>query len=250
MLFLMGLTKEIMPVLRDPSCRKHIYLFDTWEPDWEFIEAMLRSAKSLHCVLMSSSQAAEHFRERLDCMVHWVPQAAISSEFSPQALNWSRKKKRILNIGRTNRRLNDFFLAFSEKHGFEYLRDEYPGQMMFKTRSAFLQALYESQIVVVHPRNREYPEFTGRVSMLTARNFEAYQSGGIVCGFRPDSGEFESVFDGFPFVDFIDAEQFEVALLSELKNADRWVAASEKCMDQHTWERRFENVEQICNAGQ
>ena len=253
-LFLMGLSKDVLPVLQDVSWRKWLYLFDTWEPGWQLTEDILQKAMSVQCVYMSSSQSVEHFRGRLQCDVQWLPQAAISTEFSPKALDWGKKRKTILNIGRTNRVLDDFFVGFSQKHGFKYLRDEYPGQMLFKTRAAFLSALYEAQIVVVHPRNFEYPELTGRVSMLTARNFEAYQSGGVVCGFKPDSGEFERVLDGFPFVEFGCAEQFEVELLSAVRDSSCWRTATEECMRRHTWECRVSKMahsiqQKIANLG-
>jgi hypothetical protein len=236
-LFLMGLSKDVLPLLNDSSRRKWLYLFDTWEPGWQVTEDVLRGATSLQCVYMPSSQSVEHFRGRLQCDVQWLPQAGIGSEFSVKGLGWGQKTKTILNIGRTNHVLDEFFLRFSQKHGFRYLRDEYPGQVLFKTRDAFLSALDQSQIIVVHPRNLEYPEVTGRVSMLTARNFEAYQSAGVVCGFKPDSGEFERVFDGFPFVEY--SASFESDLLAAVQQPQVWADASRRCLREHTWDCRL-----------
>lgn len=246
-LFLMGLSREVIPTLKDAGLRKTIYLFDTWEPEWDKIEEILNSAKSLQSVFMSSSQAVNHFRTRLNCDIHWLPQAAISSEFSERASDWSNKQKTIVNIGRTNSVLDEFFCEFSRKHGYTYLRDQYPGEAKFKNRGDFLNALYTAQIVVVHPRNLEYPETTGCVSMLTARNFEAYQSGGVVCGFKPDSGEFEDVLSEFPFIEFKSSKQFEADLLVSVDAPASWCAALDRCRQLHTWETRLSGIAQMIN---
>jgi hypothetical protein len=245
MLFLMGLSKAVLPILRDPSYRKWLYLFDTWEPGWQLTEDILRSAESLQCVFMSSSQSVEHFRGRLKCDVQWLPQAAISTEFSPPPIVWSKKRKTILNIGRTNRVLNEFFIQFSQKHGFEYLRDRFPAEARFKTRASFLDALHSAMIVCVHPRDLDHSSETGCVSMLTARNFEAYQSGGVVCGFKPGSGEFDRVFPGLPFIEFHNAGQFESQLLSALTRPEPWISTINTIRQNHTWESRSLKIAEV-----
>ena len=235
----MGLSNDFMPLLQDADRRKWLYLFDTWEPDWADIEKRLATAQNLHTVYMSSSQAVDHFKGRLDCNVHWLPQAATSNEFHHSARDWSLKTNTILNIGRSNQVLDQFFDRFAAKHGWEYIKPEIRGGVRFASRNDFLQTLYRSKIVVVHPRNLEYPEATGCVSMLTARYFEAYQSAGVVCGFKPHSGEFEQVLGDFPFVEFGDPQLFEQSLLAAVREPAPWLAAEQQCRAEHTWEQRL-----------
>jgi hypothetical protein len=241
-LFLMGLREDLMPLLQDADRRKSIYLFDTWEPEWSGIERQLATARNLQTVYMSSSQAVDFFKDRLDCEVCWLPQAATSNEFHHSARDWTLKTNTILNIGRSNRVLDQFFEHFAAKHGWEYIKPEIRGGVRFESRNEFLQTLYRSKIVVVHPRNLEYPEATGCVSMLTARYFEAYQSAGVVCGFKPNSGEFEQVLGDFPFVEFGDPQQFEEELLAATHDAAPWLAAEQQCKVAHTWEQRVLDI--------
>jgi hypothetical protein len=247
-LFLMGFSKSILPILKSCNINKWIYLFDSWEPEWADMESIINSSYSIRHLFLSSSQATEHFRKRLAIGVDWIPQAAIASEFSPEALQWEEKSNTILNIGRSNSVLDSFFSEFATRHGFTYLRDEYPGQVKFKTRSDFLRALYSAKIVVVHPRNMQYPLQTGCVSMLTARNFEAYQSGGVVCGFKPQSGEFDTVLKDFPFIEYENSQQFECSLLSAIKNPSLWTTALLQTKRFHTWEKRAHQMKSIISS--
>jgi len=241
-MFLMDFPKKLIPLFCNPSLRISLYLFDVWEPGWNRLEEFLSAASGIQRVFMSSYQAAEHFRDRLRIEVKWVPQAANSSEFSFVAKEWKRKKNIIINMGRKNRVLDDFLVEFSRKYNFDYIRGRYPGEVRFKFRKDFLNALYSARVVVVHPQNLDQPEKTGCVSMLTARYFEAYQSGGVVCGFKPHSGEFEKVLGGFPFVEYTNSCQFESDLLSAIASPEPWIAAVDLCREFHTWERRLLSI--------
>lgn len=241
-IFAMGLDKSTRFLLQDSSIRKWLYIFDTWEPQWERLANELRAAKQLKGVYLSSSQTALYLQERLDCPVAWVPQAARLDEFSLDSLGWSNKSNIVLNIGRVNQTLDSFFLRFSEKHDFEYIRERIPGQVCFASRSDFLDAIRKAKIVVVHPRDMEYPDVTGCVSMLTARYFESYQSSSVVCGYKPRSGEFETVMQGFPFIEHADDSQFERELIEALSAPYVWGGARERCLESHTWDRRLELI--------
>ena len=78
--------------------------------------------------------------------------------------------------------------------------------------------------------------------MLTARYFEAFQSGAVVCGFRPESREFEAVLDGFPFVDFTSPGAFERNLLRCMRSPGDWRQASIEIQENHTWEKRLQRI--------
>lgn len=246
-LFQMSLDRSITPLLEDPSRRKWLYLFDTWQPDWPNIERVLSRARNLSGLFLASSQSAEYFAGRFSFPVHWMPQAAQAGEFSESARDWSCKRNVVFNIGRTNDELVSFFQAFCSKHGYEFIRERVPGEVCFESRADFIRTLHEASIVVVHPRDLQYPEVTGCVSMLTARNFEAYQSASVVCGFKPGSAEFDRLFPEMPFVEFHDARQFESELLDAVKQPHRWVSASIECENSHTWEHRLVAMKDAIN---
>jgi hypothetical protein len=74
--------------------------------------------------------------------------------------------------------------------------------------------------------------------MLTARYFEAYLSGAVVCGIKPSSGEFDAVLHGLPFVEYRDAASFAEELKQALANRSPWIAARNEILRRHTWTNR------------
>ncbi len=237
MLFLMWCDFAVGDVLANPRRRKWVYLFDTWEPQWAQIGKYMKEWRNIGGVMFSSSQAAEHFREIMPFPVFWCPQAADAREFEIPAPP-AKRARSIVNIGRPNRALDDFFIRFAERHGFRYVSQRTPLGTIFKYRADFVRELLGSSIVVVHPRNIDSPEVTGKVSMLTARYFEAYQSGAVVCGFKPNSGEFEKVLGDYPFVEFTGEKAFQEELLEQLKNPRVWAEARNRALKEHSWDAR------------
>jgi hypothetical protein len=236
-LFLMGFNRETLPLLCDKRKRKWIYVFDCWQPEWENTEKLLKSAANIERIYFSGSQAAEHFSNIFPTKVSWLPQAADSSEFPRDRLTLDKRLPIILNIGRSNTVLDEFFLEYSKNRGLRYL---YPGSDEFRnlgSRVNFLTSLQHASIVVVHPRNLQTPEITGCVSMLTARYFEAYSAGAVVCGFKPTSDEFQQVLGSMPFVEF--SENFSDELDSALLDTQKWEKAQLRCLKLHTWEARL-----------
>jgi len=239
-LFLMGFHRDILPVLNDPKRQKCIYLFDSWEPEWTEIESLLRAAKNISKVYFSSSQTADHFRGRLPFPIEWLPQAFDRQEAASDCQDPRQKKKVVLNIGRSNTQLDEFFHEFCRQHGFQYIVPGKIGGVTCDTRAEYLSLLHSSAIVLVHPRNLQYPETTGCVSLLTARYFEAFSSGSVVCGFKPTSGEFERVLCDFPFVEY--SASFESDLLAAVQQPQVWADARRRCLKDHTWDARLAPV--------
>jgi hypothetical protein len=247
-IFLMWCDKMVSEVLKSPGRRKWLYIFDSWEPDWNAVEVFLQSATNVGAVFFSSSQAAAHFDAILEVPVLWCPQAADPKEFNSVSGSAERLPQ-ILNIGRANRTLGEFFRGFSGRSGLALLSQNETMDILFPDRASFVQALGRSRIVVVHPRDMDAPEQTGSVSMLTARYFEAFMSGAVVCGFKPRSGEFEQVFREYPFVEYRDPGSFERDLLEELGRPERWASARERALEEHSWDARARLIAvQIANV--
>ena len=239
-LFLMGFHRDILPILNDPKRRKWIYVFDSWEPEWENIERILLSSHGIEQVFFSSSQTVEHFRGRVPFPVEWLPQACDRSEIAADSADGATKARVVLNIGRTNSVLDHFFESFCERNNFAYFVPGRPGSPRCESRAEYLKLLHSSAIVVVHPRNMQYPEVTGCVSLLTARYFEAYSAGAVVCGYKPTSGEFEKVLGDMPFIEYGDS--FEEQLLAALEQPDVWKYGKARCAANHTWDARLASL--------
>jgi hypothetical protein len=237
--FLMWCDRRVFPLMRNASIKKSAYLFDTWEPDWAWMESEMAGWRNIGAVYFSSSQAARHFKPRLPYAVRWCPQATTV----PQAPRVQSSGQRVvLNIGRPNKTLSAFFKSFCAEQGMTYLSQDTVEGILFASRRDFLDTLLRSAIVVVHPRNIDSPEMTGAVSMLTSRYFEAYHSGGIVCGFKPQSGEFEQVLADYPFIEFTDAQRFKAQLLAALDQPEPWRQACERAQREHTWAQRAQLI--------
>jgi hypothetical protein len=240
--FLMWCDRRVFPLMRNGSIKKSAYLFDTWEPDWGWMEAEMAAWRNIGAVYFSSSQAARHFKTRLPYAVRWCPQATtLSTPARPQP-RANTGRRIVLNIGRPNKTLTAFFKDFCVEQGMDYLSQDSVEGILFASRRGFLDTLLQSSIVVVHPRNIDSPEITGAVSMLTSRYFEAYHSGGIVCGFKPQSREFDQVLAGYPFIEFTDAAGFKQQLLAALQQPEPWRQARERAQREHTWARRAQLI--------
>ena len=238
-LFLMWLDDAVRHLLCDPHRKKIVYIFDAWAPQWTQMEQKMRMWRNVSIVFFASRQACEHFSDVFAFPIQWCPQAADPATFSrASSANAFPTQPTILNIGRPNRTLAAFFDSFSRKHGFRHIVQSTVEGVLFPTRTAFAGALARSSIVVVHPRNLDSPEVTGAVSTLTARYYEAYNSGGIVCGFKPTSGEFDQVLSGYPFLEFQDERTFEAALLHELSELEKWKQAKYNIALEHSWDAR------------
>jgi hypothetical protein len=242
-IFAMGLHKPLHSLLRDPLRTKWLYLFDLWEPQWSNAEREFLEWRGIARLYLSSSQAAEYFASRLPFPVRWLPQAGDASEFPDQVVRpVAQRSKTVMNIGRTNTVLDRFFIEFCAKHGFQYLRELKAGKVVFADRHDFLAGLLNSQIVVVHPKNLEYPEHTGVSSFLTARYYEAYLSGAVVCGFKPTSGEFEKVLGSLAFIEYRDTATFERELLMAVNQQDARNESRQRVLAEHTWQARLTTI--------
>lgn len=242
-LFFMGPHRKFNELLCDPHRKTWVYLFDAWEPGWPAIEAWMRTWSNVGGVWFASSQAADYFRPKFPFPVAWLPQASDSTEFAAHDIaTFQLRENTVFNIGRNNGVLTHFFEEFSARHHLTYLHEVGDGQILYEMRSDWIAKLCHSKIVVVHPRNLSHPDVTGDVSMLTARYYEAYNTGAIVCGFKPTSGEFERALQGFPFIEYRDADSFESELLAALANPAPWHAAREKIRREHNWQARFAHI--------
>lgn len=237
----MGCDFSVWDIMTNPRRRKWVYFFDSWEPDWKTIEDYIKDWRNVGAVFFSSSQTVDHFKERFDFPVIWCPQAGDAKEFE-NYIPLEERPNQIINIGRPNCRLNDFFSSFAERKKFRYFSQKSNLDIIFYHRVDFLNALLTSKIIIVHPRNIDSPEVTGRVSLLTARYFEAYQAGAIVCGFKPNSGEFEKVFGEYPFVEFSNERQFEEQLLEQLRHPGVWLEARNKALMEQCWDERVKMI--------
>lgn len=244
--FLMWCDKRVFATMRNPRKRKWVYIFDSWEPHWESIKHEMMQWRNIGAVYFSSSQTADYFRSLMTFPIRWCPQATtFSATVDADVFDLADdqlQRSVVLNIGRSNAILSAFFEKFCTRHGMEYIYQKDPEQILFPNRNSFYRILKRSRIVVVHPRNIDSPEVTGCVSMLTARYFEAYHSGSVVCGFKPSSGEFERVMDGLPFVEYHDPVQFESDLLQALNQPEIWHAAREKIRSEHSWIKRTGDI--------
>ena len=242
-LFFMGPHHQFDELLCDPRRKTWVYLFDVWEPAWPAIETWMRTWSNIGCVWFASSQAADHFHPRVPFPVAWLAQAADSTEFVTQDIaSFQARNNTVFNIGRSHGVLTEFFKNFSSRHHLTYLHEISDGQTLFERRSDWIANLCRSKIVVVHPRNLSHPNVTGSVSMLTARYFEAYNSGAIVCGLKPTSGEFDRVLQGFPFIVYRDAESFERELLAALADPSPWQTARKRIRREHNWQARLAHI--------
>ncbi len=233
----MWLDKQYRYLLQDARRRKWVYLFDTWEPHWDYIEGEARCWRNVAEVYFSSLQTAEYMRGRLDIPVSWLPQA--SGIAATQCWRQQAKEPIVYNIGRPNSVLEAFFRDWCARRGFRYVTQGPVDAALLSSREAFEALLGRARVVVVHPRNIDSPEVTGSVSMITARFYEAYRCGAVVCGFKPSSGEFERVFAGYPFVEYRSPVQFSEALEEALADERPWQHAREHALMNHNWTARL-----------
>ena len=244
-LFLMGIDLALNGFLSSNRSKKWIYLFDTPESAWDFLERKFNTWNNIGCLYLSSSQATDHFQRKLHFPVRWLPQAS-TYKYYPlmEKFRTFGPNKIILNIGRPNKKLDEFFRYFSRKHGFNFVSQGSLEGILFPCREEFLSVLNNSAIIVVHPRNIDQPDEMGCVSMVTARYYEAYQSGAVVCGYRTTSGEFEKIFPSYPFVEMQSWDTFEKELIYETSQKDKWLESARLARIHHGWDVR---VRQIMN---
>lgn len=237
-LYLMWCDSRVYPLMRHPGIRKTIYIFDSWEPAWSSIEDEMMRWKNVNAVYFSSSQIVNYLRNKVPYPVRWCPQATAISAAENHPVLEVLERPLVLNIGRPNKILSQFFVKFCSDTGMKYISQDSLEGIIFQSRQDFINTLLRSAIVIVHPRNIDYPEVTGCVSMLTSRYFEAYHSGGVVCGFKPSTGEFEKVLGDLPFVEYSNPTDFKAQLLEAMQKKDIWLEARSRIQKEHSWEVR------------
>jgi glycosyltransferase involved in cell wall biosynthesis len=223
------------------SASKHIYIFDAWPSSYDQIVKFMAHFRVTN-LFVSSRQSAQ----RLDKLssstrVHWIPEGVDPTRYLHKPSN--QRRIDVLQLGRKWDYYHERILQPIESAGYVYLFEKVKGQLVFPSRHEFINGLSDTKISICFPSNITHPDRAGGVSTLTTRYLQSMASKCLVVGTPPP--ELNDLF-GYPPIIEADLEdpagQLKAILSQYEQYADLIEANYEAVCQNHTWERRWQEM--------
>ena len=223
------------------SGNRSAFLFDAWPDRHDLIVAFAEEYKINH-LFVSASQAADALRARLPkTHVHWIPEGINPDEyhFDPP----EEKSIDVLALGRKYDAYHQAIVGHCEERQRQYRYEKVKGQLVFDSRSEFIDGLARSKIVVCVPSSVTHPERSGAIETMTIRYLQAMASKCLVLGHMP--AEMGELFDDQPVIE-IDMQQPTLQLDSILDHFADYLPLIERnyqaVRQHHSWSHRWEQI--------
>ena len=226
---------------------KAVYLFDVWPDVWTRVGAFVR-AFGVDAVFVSSSQAADAIRERVDAAVHWVPEGIDPRPYHSRPL--PERDIDVLQMGRRHDAYHAQIVEALAQAGRSYRFERARGEIIFPTRADLLDGLSRSTVSVCVPSNVTHPDRAGSVETMTLRYLQSMASRCIVVGHAP--AEMVRLFGYNPVVE-IDPANPTGQLLGILDAPERYADLVERnhrtVLGAHTWDDRWQQIARVLFGG-
>ncbi len=239
--------QQAYPYFLLKSCRKAVYLFDSWEGDLKKI-AQYIDKLNLNYVFISAKQSYEHLSNcNLKAKLFWVPEGINTSDY--HFLPYSEKTIDVLQIGRKYDLYHEKIVEFCSERQYKYLYEVKRGSIIFSTNEEFFEGLAKAKISVCVPSNITHPERSGKISTMTHRYLQSMASKCLILGICPD--EMIELFDYNPVIE-IDMENSSKQLEDILSDYDNYIPLIEKnykvVKEHHQWKNRLDDIRKILSS--
>jgi hypothetical protein len=163
--------------------RKVAWLFDVWPGSYDDL-ALYARRYGLDALFVTAKQSADRLERALDaCEVKWCAEPFVDLGFQPRP--WSYRKTDVVQFGRKYEPYHARLVHDAAGTGLRYMYEEKPGQVVWPTKTEFVQGLANAKVSVCFPCDLTHPERAGDVSTVTQRYFQSFASGCVVVGRTP-----------------------------------------------------------------
>lgn len=224
--------------------KNFIYMYDAW-PRFHKIIAHVANSLNINLIFFSSSHVTETFNAmNLGVKGVWIPEGINLQEYSYAP--FKSKKIDVLEFGRKYDLYHDKISGSLNENNYTHLFEKNKGEIVFKSRSEFLDGLSKAKISICIPSNITHPERSEGISSMTLRYLQSMASKCLIVGILPE--EMRQLFDYIPIVE-IDMNDPSGQILEILSNYESYIPLIEKnyleIEGSHTWDVRIEKMLQI-----
>jgi len=219
------------------SNNRSIYMFDAWPCHHNSIVSFILAYK-INYLFVNSHQVTLTLQKLLsNTKIHWIPEA-----IDPDSYVYSENKTiDVLSFGRKYDRYHEVIHPYLTSNNRIYLFEKVKGEVIFKKRSDFIEALGNSRISICFPSNITHPERSGDIEVMTIRYLQSIVSKCLVIGKAPD--EMIQLFGYNPVIE-INWDNPVDQLDAILTNFDQYKILIEKnyetVINNHTWLHRWD----------
>lgn len=226
---------------------KAAYLFDAWPSLYDYIVRFVNDFGVKH-LFVSSRQSTSALAEILENVsVHWVSEGISPAEY--RFLPVQQKDIDVLSFGRNYPLFHDKIAAPLLDRNLCYLFPK-EGELLFSDRESFINGLARARISICFPTNITHSERAGGVETMTNRYLQSMASKCLILGKAPE--EMIELFGYNPVIE-VDMDDPAGQVFQILENFDQYEKLIEKnhraVLTQHSWEKRWEKIENLLAEG-
>lgn len=225
-------------------CRKAIYLFDAWPHEHDSILRFSGRFGVAHA-FVSSSQAAERLDARSDtCRFHWLPEAVDPSVY--RSLPVEEREIDVIQFGRRYELYHEAISDTLRDRGYSYRFQRSPTELLFRSRSDFINGLARAKISVCVPSSLTHPDRSGDIETMTMRYLQSMASECLVVGYAPK--EMIDLFGYNPVIE-IDHKSPQKQIIHLLRHYSEYKPLIERnasvVRTHHTWAQRWSAMRRV-----
>jgi hypothetical protein len=160
------------------------YCFDCWPARYDWWQSFFTRYRA-RTAFFSAKSAATAFARRCPGMASfWLPEAV-----DPKEYMIGRKLRdrpiHVLELGRRHERIHQQLQPYLKTKRYVHLYEPLKGELVFSTKSAFIEGLSQSMISLCFPCSMTHPERSGNTETVTHRFFESIASKCLIVGHCP-----------------------------------------------------------------
>jgi len=218
-----------------------LYLFDAWPKYYPLICKIAKAYNITH-LFVSSKESAGKLDTLLDnTKVYWCPEGCKLDEYKPY--DYKDKDIDVLQFGRKYDYWHNLVIDGFRQQKISYLYEKNKGQLVFKSRSDFLNGLGRTKISICFPMSITNYEISGGISTMTYRYFQSMASKCLIIGIKPD--EMNYLFDYEPIIQ-VDYNNPVQQISEIIKNFNDYIPLIERnyheCISKHSWQSRWKMI--------
>ena len=238
-----AISERCFPFIYLRAKKKAMYLFDAWEPLFPTIKKELNQLK-VDIVFIQAKQSAEILNDELkNIKIYWIPEGLDINSYN--YADYKSKDIDVIQIGRKYDFYHEKIVNYCFKNQISYLYAKISGEIMFKRKEEFIDALSRAKISICFPSSVTHPERSGKISTLTKRYLESMACKCLIIGKMPD--DMLCLFDYNPIIE-ADLNNPEIQIKEILENYDRYFPLIEKNyleVQKHDWKNRVYDMKKI-----
>lgn len=222
-----------------------IYLFDTWEPEYDTIISLLKDIGPKY-IFFAYHQTAEALRTQFN-RVYVLPQSMDREYFHSYKVS---KTRLFMQMGRRNERIHNLIISYLKEKGIaetdeNYVYEKQKGHIIYPSIQDLAINIAKTKYFVAAPKILESMDSTGNISDVTARFYEAMACKTLIIGYKP---KYFSVL--FPDAYMIDLDEDERSFGEIIDYYEEHMDEYDEIVDRnynvvfkhHTWTNRLQTV--------